>query len=135
MTKSPRSRSPNKPIAPDFESLIESNGANVEAFNKASQSVMEGFAKMNLEMVAFGQRRLQENVDHSRALMRCHNLQDACQAQYDYLRTATQQYLDESNQLATLLTNLASRSWMPMADALAATASIEAPQDQESDKA
>lgn len=96
--------------------LMATNGANVEAFAVATESVVKGFTAMNQEMMSFGQRRFEENVECSKALAQCKTLEDAFKVQCDFVQTATQQYLEESNHLLRTMTKLAQSSWAPVQD-------------------
>ncbi len=100
----------------DYEALIEANGANVEAFTKATEAMVKGFSELNQEMVSFSQRRFEENMNRSMALMHCKNLEEAFQVQCDFIKSATQQYLEESNQLMTMMAKLTKESWSPVED-------------------
>ena len=100
----------------DYEALIEANGANVEAFTKATEAMVKGFAELNQEMMTFSQRRFEENMNRSMALMHCKNVEEAFQVQCDFIKSATQQYLEESNQLMTMMAKLTKESWSPVED-------------------
>lgn len=99
-----------------YQALLASNGANAEAFMTATESVMKGVTAMNQEVMSFGQRRLEENVECSKTLMQCKCLEDAFKVQCDFIETATKQYLEESNQLLKTMTEIAQTSWAPVQD-------------------
>ncbi|MCI0622217.1 MAG: phasin family protein [Acidobacteria bacterium] len=76
---------------------------DLDAFLQANEAIMKGMAALNLEMMDFGKRRLDECTGRSESLMRCKDAEQAVCIESDFARTATLQYLDHSyNVLATV---------------------------------
>jgi hypothetical protein len=120
MTKDPRKTATpgnggqQPTFAPDLESLMDANGANLDAFMKASEALWAGMAQIGQEMVQFASSRLKENVELSGAIMQCGDPREAFRIECDHCRSATQRYLDEANKLMGLAAEVSQRSWAPI---------------------
>jgi hypothetical protein len=79
-----------------------------------SGSILEGFATAQKEWADFFQRRIREDVAVSRQLMACQSLADMHQIYSEYLRTAFEQYREQSEQVvqrsASMAQQLAERT-------------------------
>jgi hypothetical protein len=100
--------------APELAALVDSNGANLAAFVKASEALWSGMNSMSQEMMQFASTRLRENMDLSGSVLQCGDPREAFRLECDYARTATRQYLDEANKLLTIAADTSQRSWAPI---------------------
>ena len=87
---------------------------NVEAFVEANEAIMNGMAALNSEMLAFGNKRLSENIERSGSLMSCNDAEEAFRIQWDFLQSATQQYLDQTNDLLAIMAKMTGDFWAPV---------------------
>jgi hypothetical protein len=99
---------------PDLSAFVDSNGANVAAFVKASEALWTGMAAIGQEMMQFASARMRENLDLSGSVMQCGDPREAFRLECDYARNATRQYLDEANKLLTIAADTSQRSWAPI---------------------
>ena len=102
--------------APDLESLMDANGANLNAFMKANEALWSGMAAIGQEMMQFASTRLKENVELSGSVMQCGDPREAFRMECDHARSATQCYLDEASKLMGLAADVSQRSWAPIED-------------------
>ncbi|MFZ1105381.1 MAG: phasin family protein [Hyphomicrobiaceae bacterium] len=68
-------------------------------FAELNASILEGFAAAQKDWADFVQRRIREDVAVSRQLMNCQSLADVHQIYSQYLRTAFEQYREQSEQV------------------------------------
>ena len=55
----------------DLAALVDSNGANIAAFVRASEALWTGMTAIGQEMAQFASARLRENMDLSGSVMQC----------------------------------------------------------------
>ena len=101
-------------MTPDLAALVDSNGANMAAFVKASEALWSGMTAMGQEMAQFASARLRENMDLSGSVMQCGDPGEAFRLECDYARNATRQYLDETSKLLGIAAETSQRSWAPI---------------------
>jgi hypothetical protein len=68
-------------------------------FAELNATVLESFAAAQMDWAAFVQRRVKEDVVVSRQLLNCQSLADMHQVYAQYLRTAFEQYREQSEQV------------------------------------
>ena len=105
---------PAETMTPDLAALVDSNGANIAAFVKASEALWTGMTAMGQEMAQFASTRLRENMDLSGSVMQCGDPREAFRLECDYARNATRQYLDETSKLLGIAAETSRRSWAPI---------------------
>ncbi len=105
---------PAATVTSDLAALVDSNGANITAFVKASEAMWTGMAAIGQEMAQFASTRLRENMDLSGSVMQCGDPREAFRLECDYARNATRQYLDEANKLLGIAADTSQRSWAPI---------------------
>ena len=98
----------------EHEADIGEISDDLEAFVQANEMIMNGMAALNSEMLAFGNTRLRENLERSESLVGCKNAEEAFRIQCDFAQSATQRYLDQSNNLLTLLAKMTEDFWAPL---------------------
>jgi hypothetical protein len=91
----------------------EDNG-DLEAFIQANKAVMEGMAVLSSEMMDFSNRQLHEITKRSESLVGCRDTGEAFRIQFDFAQSATQQYLDQTNSLLTILAKMTEDFWAPL---------------------
>jgi hypothetical protein len=99
---------------PDLAALVDTNGANIAAFVKASEAMWTGMTAIGQEMAQFASARLRENMDLSGSVMQCGDPREAFTLECDYARNATRQYLDEASKLLGIAAETSQRSWAPI---------------------
>jgi hypothetical protein len=102
------------PTASELAALVDTNGANIAAFVKASEALWSGMSSMSQEMMQFASTRLRENMDLSGSVLQCGDPREAFRLECDYARNATKQYLDEANKLLAIAADTSHRSWAPI---------------------
>ena len=105
---------PAEAVTPDLAALVDSNGANIAAFVKASEALWTGMTAIGQEMAQFASARLRENMDLSGSVMQCGDPREAFRLECDYARNATRQYLDETSKLLGIAAETSQRSWAPI---------------------
>ena len=87
---------------------------DLEAFVQANEVIMNGMAALSSEMLAFGNKRLRENIERSESLVGCKDAEEAFRIQFDFAQSATQQYLNQTNNLLTMLAKMTGDFWAPL---------------------
>ncbi len=96
------------------DAFINENRDSLKAFVEANEAIMDTMAALGAEMVTFGNRRLRENIDRSESLMRCQDAEQAFQIQYDFFQSATQQYLEQANNMMEIMARMTGQFWAPL---------------------
>ena len=100
--------------ASELAALVDTNGANIAAFVRASEALWSGMTSMSQEMMQFASTRLRENMDLSGSVLQCGDPREAFRLECDYARSATRQYLDEAGKLLAIAADTSQRSWAPI---------------------
>lgn len=95
-------------------SVAALNGATVEIFTQVCQAYAVGMATLNSEVMSFVNARVNQDVELGQALCRCGNWSDAMDLQQDWMRQATQEYLDEAGRFIDLASQVAKNNWDPI---------------------
>ena len=113
--------SPNKTSGPEQtaereepEAFIDENRDSLKAFVEANEAIMNSMAALGAETVAFGNRRLRENIERSELLMHCQDAEQAFRVQYDFFQSTTQQYLEQANNIMEIMTRVTWQFWAPL---------------------
>ena len=93
---------------------LPENSGDLEAFLQANKAIMKGMAVLSSEMMDFGNRQLHEFTKRSESLVGCKDAEEAFRIQCDFAQSATQQYLDQSNNLLTMLAKMTGDFWAPL---------------------
>ena len=99
-----------------LEAVAQINGAAMEVFTQACQAYASGLASWNSEVMSFMNKRLQHDADLGRALSKCQNWEQATEAQQDWMRTASAEYLAEASKLMEFASKAAKDNWQPVYD-------------------
>jgi hypothetical protein len=93
---------------------LPENSGDLEAFLQANKAIMKGMAVLSSEMMDFGSRQLHEFTKRSESLVGCKDAEEAFRIQCDFAQSATQLYLDQSNNLLTTLAKITEEFWAPL---------------------
>jgi hypothetical protein len=99
-------------LNPEF--ALSENSGDPEAFLHANKAIMKGMAVLSSEMMDFGNRQLHEFTKRSESLVGCKDAEEAFRIQCDFAQSATQQYLDQTNNLLTILAKMTGDFWAPL---------------------
>lgn len=106
-------------ITPD--AVIDENQANLAAFVEANEAIMAGMATLSAEVVGFGTKRLRDNIERTESLLACRDPEQAFRMQCEFFEQATQQYLDQANQVMTIMTAITQNFLAPFEERTKAT--------------
>lgn len=98
----------------NYMSWMGSNTAFVDAFTQATQTYMSRFSELNEEIFGFAAGRLQRASEIGESLMKCRDITDALRIQQDWLRQASEQYVQEAGKLFEMATKAAIASVNPI---------------------
>ena len=98
----------------EHDAPTDADTQNLEAFVEANEAIMNGMAALSSEMLAFGNKRLGENIERSESLMSCNDTQEAFRIQWDFFQSATQQYLDQTNNMLATMAKITGGFWAPV---------------------
>ncbi len=101
-----------EPLAPEPSSDETSHALN--AFVQANEAIMDSMAALGGEVMEFGNKRVRENIERTEALMRCNDPTEAFRIQHEFFQSATQQYLEQTNKVLTIMTKMTGNFWAPM---------------------
>ncbi len=93
---------------------LPENSGDLEAYLQANKAIMKGMAVLSSEMMDFGNRQLHEFTKRSESLVGCKDAEEAFRIQCDFAQSATQLYLDQSNNLVTILAKMTEDCWAPL---------------------
>lgn len=114
--KSERVESEQASEAFDLGAFARSNGEAFETFIKANQAMMDGWAALNQELMAFTDRRLREEFERTESLIGCSNPEDAFKLHCGFAKTAGEDYLAETQKLMGLMMEISRGCWAPVED-------------------
>ncbi len=116
MTESAKKDSASKTATERLErdALTDENTQNLEAFVRANEAIMNGMAALGSEMLAFGSKRLSENVERSGSLISCNDAEESFRIQWGFFQSATQQYLDQTNNMLAIMAKMTGDFWAPV---------------------
>jgi hypothetical protein len=110
-----------KPDAVTPDAIIDENQANLAAFVEANEAIMAGMATLSAEVVGFGTKRLRDNMERTESLLACRDPEQAFRVQCEYFEQATQQYLDQANQVMTIMAAITQNFLAPFEERTKAT--------------
>ena len=85
----------------------------LKAFFEANEAIVAGMATLGAEMVAFGGRRVHENLERSESLAECQSPEQAFQVQCRFFEAAAQQYLEQTNNVLAIMAAMTQQFWAP----------------------
>ena len=96
------------------EFALPENSGNLEAFLQANKAIMKGMGVLSSEMMDFSNRQLHEITKRSESLVGCKDAEDAFRIQWDFFQSATQQYLDQTNNTLAIMAKMTGDFWAPV---------------------
>ena len=114
MTESTKKDSASAKERLEHDAHTDENTQNLEAFVRANEAIMGGMAALSSEIHAFGNNRLRENIERSESLMSCNDAEEAFRIQWDFFQSATQQYLDQTNNMLSIMAKMTGDFWAPV---------------------
>ena len=114
MTESTKKNSASAKERLEHDAHTDENTQNLEAFVRANEAIMGGMAALSSEIHAFGNNRLRENIERSESLMSCNDAEEAFRIQWDFFQSATQQYLDQTNNMLSIMAKMTGDFWAPV---------------------
>lgn len=100
----------------DYEAIAMASGSAMQALMRSSDAILRGMMALSQEMTEFANARLRQNVERSESLLHCADPAEAFDVQCDFAQKATQQYLEETNRLMSLATQVGGKCWEPIQD-------------------
>ena len=92
---------------------VPENSGNLDAFLQTNEAIMKGMAALSSEMMDFSNRRLGE-FTKSESLVGCKDVGQAFRIQCEFAHTATQQYLDQTNNLLAIFVKMTQNILNPL---------------------
>ncbi len=114
MTESTKKDSASAKERLEHDAHSDENTQNLEAFVRANEAIMGGMAALSSEIHAFGNNRLRENIERSESLISCNDAEEAFRIQWDFFQSATQQYLDQTNNMVSIMAKMTGDFWAPV---------------------
>ena len=74
--------------------------SNLDAIMASNHALIRGYQAVSAETLAFVQSRMKEALETSQRLAGCRRLEDALEAQIDFMRSSVQAYADEFKRMA-----------------------------------
>jgi hypothetical protein len=105
---------PSAPESAEQQVIIEQNQANLVAFVEANEAIMAGMAALGAEVVGFGTKRLRDNMERTETLLACRDPEQAFRVQCEFFEQATQHYLEQANQVMTIMTAMTQSFLAPL---------------------
>ena len=108
-----KTNSDNEPAAehPDTAGLTEANRRSFQAFVEANVAIMDEMNALSTEMVAFGGKRLNANLERSQSLMGCEDAEKALRVQSEFFDAAMRQYLEQASNVMEIMTSISMGFW------------------------
>lgn len=101
-------------VAQEMTALWGPNGDNFDAVVKANEALASGMAAWGQEVMTFANRRLAENMQRSEALLQCKDPESAFRFGCDYAKSASEQYLEETDRFIKLAAQISRACWTPL---------------------
>lgn len=101
-----------EPLEPEASSDETSHA--LDAFVQANEAIMDSMAALGAEMMEFGTKRVRENIERTESLMRCNDPAEAFRIQQEFFQSATQQYLEQTNKVLTVMAKMTGNFWAPL---------------------
>ncbi len=96
------------------EFALPENSGDPEVFLQANESIMKGMAALSSEMMDFSDRQLHEFTKRSESLVGCKDADQAFHIQCEFAHTATQQYLEQTTNMLSIMTKMTQEFLNPL---------------------
>ncbi len=98
----------------DVEAFLDEDSGNLKAFIESNEAIMNGMATLSAELMAFGTKRLRANIERTETLTGCRDAEQAFRVQCEFFESATQEYLDQANNVMKLMAAMTRAFWAPL---------------------
>jgi hypothetical protein len=98
----------------DPDAFLANSQDHMDAFLKANETIMQSMAALNTEVMAFGNKRLSENLERSESLADCDGTEEAFRVHCAFFQTAAQQYLAQTSTVLSLMSKMTEEFWSPL---------------------
>ena len=118
LEESTQKTSEPKHVAEPLESEASSDETShaLNAFVQANEAIMDSMAALGAETMEFGTKRVRENIERTESLMRCNGPAEAFRIQQEFFQSATEQYLEQTNKMLTVMAKVTGNFWAPLAE-------------------
>ena len=108
-----KTSSENEPAAEhsDTVDLTEANRRSLQAFVEANMVIMDRMNALSAEMVAFGGKRLNANLERSQSLVGCEDAEKALRVQSEFFESAMRQYLEQASNVMEVMALISRGFW------------------------
>jgi hypothetical protein len=116
LEESTQKTSEPKHVAEPLESEASSDETShaLNAFVQANEAIMDSMAALGAETMEFGTKRVRENIERTESLMQCNDPAEAFRIQHEFFQSATQQYLEQTNKVLTVMAKVTGKFWAPL---------------------
>jgi hypothetical protein len=97
-----------------IDSVTAAEQEAIDSFESASQAMVEGLGRAQLEIADFIAERIRQDLDTQQAYLRCRSLDELRAINIRFVRTALDQYGGEASRLFKLGSEVAARSFERM---------------------
>lgn len=98
----------------DPEAFLANSRDHMDAFLKANETIMQSMAALNAEAMAFGGKRLSENIERSESLADSDGAEEAFRVHCTFFETAAQQYLEQTSTVLSIMAKMTEEFWSPL---------------------
>jgi hypothetical protein len=120
-------------VTPIIEPTVQAEGdqaalyaAGFNGLVSAGHAVIDSCHAVSMEMLAFWQSRLKENIATGQRLLTCDSAEGALEVQLDYAKAAIQAYVDQSAKFGDLVSRSLARVGEPGRPATTPTTAMAA---------
>jgi hypothetical protein len=104
-------------VQKSYEAAADMNERFLETALKVNETVTKGTFDVGQELTEFANTRLQHNLETLSRLMQTRSVEEAFELQFEYARTATEQYLKEADTLTKLARRVTQSTWQSVEQA------------------
>ncbi len=87
------------------EELVEENRRSLEAV-EVNAAIKDGMAALSSEILSFGNKRLNANLEWSQSLVACKDAEQAFRVHTEFFESAVRQYLNQANNVMAIMASM-----------------------------
>ena len=95
------------------ESLVEEDRHSLEAV-EVNAAIKDGMAALSAEILSFGNKRLNANLEWSQSLVACKDAEQAFRVHTEFFESAVRQYLNQANNVMAIMASMTGGVWAPL---------------------
>ncbi len=95
------------------EELVEENRRSLEAV-EVNAAIKDGMAALSSEILSFGNKRLNANLEWSQSLVACKDAEQAFRVHTEFFESAVRQYLNQANNVMAIMASMTGGVWAPL---------------------